>query len=103
MKMLLLLALLLTLDACQHPSRFQAAQPALHLKRHQAPHDTTSYRGAPDTSERPTALSHSSSIERCWGPLLCRAAKELKPMLGIECGQLHLASDWLSLPKTWSI
>jgi hypothetical protein len=29
MKMLLVLALLLTLNACQNPSRFQAAQPAL--------------------------------------------------------------------------
>ncbi|HZN29122.1 MAG TPA: hypothetical protein VFB88_07140 [Xanthobacteraceae bacterium] len=27
MKLLLLLALLLTLDACQNPGRFQAAQP----------------------------------------------------------------------------
>jgi hypothetical protein len=34
MKMLLVLALLLTLNACQNPSRFQAAQPALGLSRH---------------------------------------------------------------------
>jgi hypothetical protein len=34
MKMLLVLALLLTLDACQNPSRFQAAQPTLGLSRH---------------------------------------------------------------------
>jgi hypothetical protein len=30
MKMLLLLALLLTLDACQNPSRLQAVQSGLH-------------------------------------------------------------------------
>jgi uncharacterized lipoprotein YajG len=34
MKMLLVLALLLTLNACQNPSRFQAAQPAVGLTRH---------------------------------------------------------------------
>jgi uncharacterized lipoprotein YajG len=34
MKMLVVLALLLTLNACQNPSRFQAAQPAVGLTRH---------------------------------------------------------------------
>jgi hypothetical protein len=34
MKILLVLALLLTLNACQNPGRFQAAQPALGLSRH---------------------------------------------------------------------
>src|ERR1700758_2042701 len=33
-KMKILLVLLLTLNACQNPSRFQAAQPALDLSRH---------------------------------------------------------------------
>jgi hypothetical protein len=34
MKMLLVLSLLLMLNACQNPSRFQAAQPILGLSRH---------------------------------------------------------------------